>query len=83
MIYVISGVFVVVVVVMQKTMAHGSLEHFSKNRDYTGFTKQTSLLLDGLNASHLLKKFKARNISTKELGQLTLEDLKALGEIVT
>lgn len=48
--------------------------------DPLGFTRQTELLLRGVEAQNLIQEFKKRNISTETLHKLAKEDLMKLGK---
>ncbi|XP_011303749.1 uncharacterized protein [Fopius arisanus] len=49
------------------------------NGDPLGFTKQTAMILEGLNARDLIPEFRKRNISTDALPELSKDDLMVLG----
>ncbi|KAI4485751.1 hypothetical protein M0804_006240 [Polistes exclamans] len=53
-----------------------SVEKYSVNYK---FNQQTALILHSLDADHLIKPCKERNISTKELHNLTVDDFIQLG----
>ncbi|XP_063985526.1 uncharacterized protein LOC135166822 [Diachasmimorpha longicaudata] len=47
--------------------------------DVLGFTKHTAMILEGLNAHHLIPEFKRRSIPTDALAELSKDDLLVLG----
>lgn len=47
--------------------------------DPLGFTRQTAMILEGLNAQDLIPEFKKRNIPTDALPELSKDDLMVLG----